>query len=75
MVPKYNYHTHTKRCGHAANVLDIEYIKAYINNGFNNIGISDHMPNTKYQLVSEKSRMDITHFNNYIKSIKKLKKR
>lgn len=75
MVPKYNYHTHTKRCGHAANVLDIEYIKAYINNGFNNIGISDHMPNTKYQLVSERSRMDITHFNDYIKSIKKLKKR
>lgn len=75
MISRYNYHTHTKRCGHAAFIDDDEYIKKYISNGFTKIGFSDHMPNTKYQLADEKSRMDISHFNNYLKSLKKLKKR
>ena len=73
-LPNYNYHSHTYRCGHASFIDDIEYIKKYINAGFKNIGISDHMPNSKYQLPDERNRMDITHFNNYLKSIKKIKK-
>lgn len=75
MVPSYNYHTHTKRCGHAAFVKDEEYVEKYINNSFTKIGFSDHMPNTKYQLVNEKSRMDISHFNDYLKSINRIKKK
>lgn len=74
-LPNYNYHSHTYRCGHATFVNDKEYIDKYIKNGFKNIGISDHMPNTKYQLPDERSRMDINHFNSYIKSIKKISKR
>ena len=73
-LPNYNYHSHTYRCGHAAFVSDLEYIDKYINNNFKCIGISDHMPNTKYQLSDERNRMDISHFSNYLKSIKKLKK-
>lgn len=74
MLPRYNYHTHTLMCGHAAFVDNLEYIEKYINNGFSDIGISDHMPNTKYQLPDERFRMDISQFNDYIKGIKKLKK-
>lgn len=74
-LPNYNYHSHTKRCGHAAYISDDEYINEYKKYNFKYIGISDHMPNTKYQLPDERSRMDISHFNNYIKSIKKLKRK
>ena len=74
-LPNYNYHSHTKRCGHAAYISDDEYINEYKKYNFKYIGISDHMPNTKYQLPDERSRMDISHFNNYIKSIKKLRRK
>ena len=74
-IPNYNYHSHTKRCGHAAFIEDSEYITEYKKYNFKYIGISDHMPNTKYQLPDERSRMDISHFNSYLKSIKKLRKK
>ena len=74
-IPNYNYHSHTKRCGHAAFIEDSEYITEYKKYNFKYIGISDHMPNTKYQLPDERSRMDISHFNGYLKSIKKLRKK
>ena len=73
-LPNYNYHSHTYRCGHASFANDIEYIDKYINHNFINIGISEHMPNTKYQLPDERNRMDINHFNKYLKSIKKIKR-
>ncbi len=74
-IPNYNYHSHTKRCGHAVYTNDEEYITEYKKYNFKIIGISDHMPYTKYQLPDERSRMDITHFDGYLKSIKKLKKK
>ena len=74
-IPNYNYHSHTKRCGHAAFINDEDYIDEYRKHGFKYIGISDHMPNTKYQLPDERSRMDIIHFNDYLKSIKKIRKK
>lgn len=38
-----NYHTHTKRCGHAIGE-DEEYVLRAIENGFDEIGFSDHAP-------------------------------
>lgn len=38
-----NYHTHTKRCGHAKG-LDEEYVIAAIESGFDELGFSDHAP-------------------------------
>ena len=74
-IPNYNYHSHTYRCGHAAFICDADYITEYMKYNFKYIGISDHMPNTKYQLPDERSRMDINDLNEYIKSIKKLRKK
>jgi len=39
----YNFHTHTKRCGHAVGE-DVEYIEAAIKAGFKTLGFSDHVP-------------------------------
>ncbi len=38
-----NYHTHTKRCRHAIGE-DEEYVLSAIENGFDEIGFSDHAP-------------------------------
>ena len=38
----HNYHSHTKRCGHAEGE-DEEYVLAAIANGFKTIGFSDHV--------------------------------
>lgn len=40
---KYNYHTHTKRCGHASGSEE-DYILRAIENGIKHMGFSDHMP-------------------------------
>ena len=40
---KYNYHTHTLRCGHATGE-DREYIECAINNSVEKMGFSDHAP-------------------------------
>ena len=38
-----NFHTHTKRCGHATGTNE-EYVLAAINAGFKTLGFSDHAP-------------------------------
>ena len=45
---KYNYHTHTKRCGHAFGE-DEEYVLEAINQGYEVLGFSEHamFPNMK----------------------------
>lgn len=40
---KSNYHTHNYRCNHAVGNVE-EYVKEAISEGFNEIGISDHLP-------------------------------
>lgn len=40
---KVNYHTHTKRCGHASGE-DREYVEAAIQAGIQTLGFSDHCP-------------------------------
>lgn len=43
MTPRANYHTHTKRCGHATGT-DREYVERAIAAGFDTLGFSDHAP-------------------------------
>ncbi|MDY6012365.1 histidinol-phosphatase [Clostridium sp.] len=40
---KSNYHTHNYRCNHAVGNVE-EYVKEAISEGFDEIGISDHLP-------------------------------
>ena len=72
MIQDFNYHTHTKRCGHAEGE-DEEYVLAAIENGYRMIGFSDHAP---YRLGHDKNeRMDKEEFEEYIQSIQHLQEK
>lgn len=44
-MQKFNYHSHTYRCGHADfNMEDEDYIKEYIKMGFKKMAFTDHCP-------------------------------
>lgn len=69
---KYNYHTHTKRCGHAIGD-DREYVLSAIKNGYKILGFSDHVmiPGVVSNL---RVRGDYSLKEEYLHSIDELKK-
>lgn len=70
---KYNYHTHTKRCGHASGE-DEEYVLSAIKQGYKILGFSDHamFPN----LHEERGmRGNFEELEGYINSINHLKEK
>jgi len=69
---KTNYHTHTKRCGHAYG-SDKEYIENAIKAGFEVFGFSDHTPWQIHPYEAEFYRMEIDLLTDYLDSIDKLK--
>ena len=57
-----NYHTHCNLCNHALGSIE-DYILQAINDGFTDIGISDHAP---FDFLNERSvRMSINDFESY----------
>lgn len=70
---KYNYHTHTKRCGHATGE-DEDYVIAALNKGYEILGFSDHamFPNMKEE---KGMRGNFSLLNDYIDSINHLKEK
>lgn len=70
-LDKYNFHSHTTRCGHAQGT-DEEYIVAAIKEGFKHYGMSDHV---MFPFVSQPGiRGDYENdFESYINSFKTLK--
>lgn len=64
-----NYHTHTKRCGHAYGE-DEEYILTAINEGFDTIGFSDHVMLPNFSQPGW--RGDISEAEGYYKSVRDL---
>lgn len=81
---KSNYHTHTKYCNHAEGEIE-DYIKLAIDNGFEELGFTDHMPTKDELLIDEKyktliylgelfqDRMDFKDVNKYLNDINRLK--
>lgn len=68
----YNYHTHTKRCGHASGE-DEEYVVSAIKAGIKFLAFSDHV---MLKGVSEPwVRGDFSQLDDYIDSIKILKEK
>lgn len=75
-MQKFNYHSHTYRCGHAdLDMKDEEYIKEYIKMGFEKIAITDHCPEKNKIDKRDNMRMDYTQKCEYLNSIKKLKEK
>lgn len=67
-----NYHTHTKRCGHATGE-DEDYVLEALGDGFHHLGFSDHAMLPGYS--EPYKRGDYTLFSDYTDSINKLKKK
>ena len=68
-----NYHTHTKRCGHADG-SEREYIEAAIENGIQILGFSDHAPYTFGDGYANHIRMGMNELEEYIGTLSELKK-
>ena len=75
-MQKFNYHTHTYRCGHADdNMMDEEYVKEFIEKGFKKIAFTDHCPEKEIIDKRKNMRMDYSQIDEYLESIKCLKKK
>ena len=70
MKLKYNFHTHTYRCGHAKG-KDKDYVNKAIENGFKVLGFSDHVMIKHHPQKGIRGRY--SQLNGYIKSINNLK--
>ena len=67
-----NYHTHTKRCGHASGE-DEDYVLQAIGYGYQYLGFSDHAMLPGFS--QPYTRGDFSLFDDYVKSIASLKKK
>lgn len=67
----FNYHTHTKRCGHA-NGDDEQYIRAAMMAGFDELGFSEHIPYPGIEKPGE--RMLHSDVQEYLESLTHFKK-
>lgn len=68
---KYNYHTHTYRCGHATGT-EREYIEKAILMGIKTLGFSDHIPFDSDVEFVKKVRMEFDEAYGYVQTIRKL---
>ena len=64
---KSNYHTHNYRCKHAKGKIE-DYVKMAIAEGFDEIGISDHLPHPGMD-IDNGSRMNYEDLPEYFKEI------
>lgn len=75
-MQKFNYHTHTYRCGHADKFMsDEDYVKLFIKKGFKEIAFTDHCPQKNKIDFRKSMRMDYSQKDEYIASINKLKEK
>ncbi len=70
---KYNFHSHTFRCGHASNLPDSTYLNVALNNNYNKYGITDHAPVHPIFYGDSKMRMNDSERYEYINAINNLK--
>lgn len=75
-MQKFNYHSHTYRCGHADfNMKDEDYIKEYIKMGFKKMAFTDHCPQKNEIDKRPNIRMKYEERKEYLKSIEDLKEK
>lgn len=73
---KHNYHTHTRRCHHALDVDDKEYVISAISAGFDILAFTDHVPFVTVPYPEEHpDRMTYDEMNGYLASITYLKEK
>lgn len=70
---KANYHTHTKRCGHATGE-DREYVEAAIQSGLEILGFADHCPWVYENGYRSSIRLSPSEVDGYFSSLEDLRK-
>ena len=68
-----NYHTHTRRCGHAVGE-DREYAEAAVQAGLKILGFSDHAPQIFPDGYYSSFRMRPEELKGYVESVLSLRK-
>lgn len=69
-MQKFNYHTHTYRCGHAdLNYMDEDYIKDMIKMEFKKMAFTDHCPQKVEIDKRPKIRMKYNQKQEYLDNI------
>ena len=73
-IQRFNYHTHTNRCGNDSTAKDQDYIIQALKKGMTSFGFTEHAPSPRieYDEINERLSNDATP--EYINSIKKLNK-
>lgn len=71
---EYNYHTHTKRCGHAIDE-DEDYVKRAIAAGIKRLGFSDHIPLRFPDGYESGYRIPTSEATDYFSSLRSLRKK
>jgi histidinol-phosphatase (PHP family) len=69
----YNFHTHTSRCHHATGA-DRDYVISAIENGYDEIGFSDHAPYIFPEGHHSGFRMELEKAQEYVDSVHALQK-
>ena len=73
-MQKFNYHTHTRRCGHADNnMTDEDFVKLFIKKGFTKIAFTDHCPQKEKVDFRKNMRMEYNEKEKYLNNIKSLR--
>ena len=75
-MQRFNYHTHTYRCGHTEKgVTDEDFVKEFIKKGFTTIAFTDHCPQKEIIDTRKNMRMDYSQKDEYLNGIKDLKEK
>lgn len=74
-MQKFNYHTHTYRCGHAENISDEKFVQCFIKQGYTRITFTDHCPEKEKIDTRKNMRMEYSQKDEYLSSINSLKEK
>lgn len=73
-MQKFNYHTHTRRCGHADDSMtDEDFVRLLIEKGIVKMAFTDHCPEKETIDYRKNMRMKYSEKEEYLESIKSLK--
>ena len=72
---KYNFHSHTYRCGHASSLPDESYLIVAKRLGYSKYGVTDHVPVHPIFFGDKEVRMHDNEFLEYLESIYSLKQK
>jgi histidinol-phosphatase (PHP family) len=71
-IEMFDYHIHTKRCGHATGEM-YQYVEQALALGFEEMGFSDHFP--FIDRVRPESAMPLSQLPEYVQDVEELRKR